>query len=183
MTPFECARNQVQSEICQLSLLVPSLMTELRLRMAKSTACWAAHALTSRWPPVISPRPRSSPWWATISPGEDEDLLADRGIDLEGLERVPGKTFFWAGVYSARHERSHHAAHRSQRLRRFQPKLPESYQHCAVPDARQHPADIAAQRARADERPAPGRRRHHELLDQGFSRRTARRPSTTGIFC
>src|ERR1700687_3769472 len=31
---------------------------------------------------------------------EDEELLANRGIDLEGLERVPGKTFFWAGVYS-----------------------------------------------------------------------------------
>jgi hypothetical protein len=31
---------------------------------------------------------------------EDEQLLADHGIDLEGLERVPGKTFFWIGVYS-----------------------------------------------------------------------------------
>jgi sugar/nucleoside kinase (ribokinase family) len=31
---------------------------------------------------------------------EDADLLAGRGIDLEGLERVPGKTFFWAGKYS-----------------------------------------------------------------------------------
>ncbi|HEY6392398.1 MAG TPA: sugar kinase, partial [Bryobacteraceae bacterium] len=31
---------------------------------------------------------------------EDEDLLAGHGIDLEGLERVPGKTFFWAGIYS-----------------------------------------------------------------------------------
>src|SRR5207244_12271339 len=32
---------------------------------------------------------------------EDYDLLAGRGIDLAGLERVPGKTFFWAAVYSA----------------------------------------------------------------------------------
>ncbi|MFB3828603.1 MAG: PfkB family carbohydrate kinase [Bryobacteraceae bacterium] len=32
---------------------------------------------------------------------EDYDLLAGRGVDLEGLERVPGKCFFWAGVYSA----------------------------------------------------------------------------------
>jgi sugar/nucleoside kinase (ribokinase family) len=31
----------------------------------------------------------------------DADLLAGRGIDLGGLERVPGKTFFWSGVYSA----------------------------------------------------------------------------------
>jgi sugar/nucleoside kinase (ribokinase family) len=32
---------------------------------------------------------------------EDSDLLAGRGIDVAGLERVPGKTFFWSGVYSA----------------------------------------------------------------------------------
>src|SRR5271169_3934292 len=31
---------------------------------------------------------------------EDTDLLARHGIDLAGLERVPGKTFFWSGVYS-----------------------------------------------------------------------------------
>ncbi len=32
---------------------------------------------------------------------EDTDLLASRGVDLDGLERTPGKTFFWKGVYSA----------------------------------------------------------------------------------
>src|SRR5260370_14168518 len=32
---------------------------------------------------------------------EDVDLLAGRGIDLAGLQRVPGKTFFWARGYSA----------------------------------------------------------------------------------
>ncbi|MGJ5813316.1 PfkB family carbohydrate kinase [Paludibaculum fermentans] len=32
---------------------------------------------------------------------EDTDLLASHGIGLEGLERVAGKSFFWAGVYSA----------------------------------------------------------------------------------
>lgn len=31
---------------------------------------------------------------------EDTDLLRSRGIDLEGLERAPGKTFYWKGVYS-----------------------------------------------------------------------------------
>ena len=30
----------------------------------------------------------------------DHDLLTSRGIDLAGLERKPGKSFFWAGVYS-----------------------------------------------------------------------------------
>lgn len=32
---------------------------------------------------------------------EDTDLLAAHGIGLDGLERVAGKSFFWAGVYSA----------------------------------------------------------------------------------
>ena len=31
---------------------------------------------------------------------QDGDFLASKGIDLEGLEHVPGKTFFWEGVYS-----------------------------------------------------------------------------------
>ena len=31
---------------------------------------------------------------------EDEQLLADHGVDLEGLEKMPGKTFFWRGAYS-----------------------------------------------------------------------------------
>lgn len=31
---------------------------------------------------------------------EDRALLGSKGIDLEGLEQVPGKTFFWSGVYS-----------------------------------------------------------------------------------
>lgn len=30
----------------------------------------------------------------------DEALLKQRGIDLSGLARTPGKTFYWAGVYS-----------------------------------------------------------------------------------
>jgi len=34
---------------------------------------------------------------------EDAGLLASRGIDLTGLERVPGgKTFFWSGRGSTR---------------------------------------------------------------------------------
>ncbi len=31
---------------------------------------------------------------------QDFDLLASRGIDLAGLQRAPGLTFFWSGVYS-----------------------------------------------------------------------------------
>src|SRR6202049_595338 len=58
---------------------------------------------------------------------EDLDLLAGRGIDLAGLERVPGKTFFWAGVYSA--DMNDRTTLRTDLnvFADFQPKLPPAY--------------------------------------------------------
>src|ERR1700686_5046787 len=58
---------------------------------------------------------------------EDVDLLAGRGIDLAGLERVPGKTFFWAGVYSA--DMNDRTTLRTDLnvFADFKPKLPETY--------------------------------------------------------
>src|SRR6266446_3538910 len=58
---------------------------------------------------------------------EDCDLLAGRGIDLAGLERVPGKTFFWAGVYSA--DMNDRTTLRTDLnvFADFQPKLPPAY--------------------------------------------------------
>jgi len=59
---------------------------------------------------------------------EDVDLLASRKIGLEGLERVPGgKTFFWAGVYSA--DMNDRTTLRTDLnvFADFNPKLPESY--------------------------------------------------------
>ena len=57
---------------------------------------------------------------------EDFDLLAVAGIDLHGLERVPGKTFFWAGVYS--HDMNDRETLRTDLnvFADFNPKLPES---------------------------------------------------------
>jgi len=58
----------------------------------------------------------------------DIDLLASRHIDLTGLERVPGgKTFFWAGVYSA--DMNDRTTLRTDLnvFADFNPKLPESY--------------------------------------------------------
>ena len=57
----------------------------------------------------------------------DYDLLACRGIDLSGLERVPGKTFFWSGVYSADMNDRETTATDLNVFANFQPKLPESY--------------------------------------------------------
>ena len=59
---------------------------------------------------------------------EDTDLLASRNIDLAGLERVPGgKTFFWAGVYSA--DMNDRTTLRTDLnvFADFDPKLPDSY--------------------------------------------------------
>jgi sugar/nucleoside kinase (ribokinase family) len=57
----------------------------------------------------------------------DYELLAARHIDLEGLERVPGKTFFWAGVYSA--DMNDRTTLRTDLnvFADFKPKLPDSY--------------------------------------------------------
>ena len=58
---------------------------------------------------------------------EDLDLLAGKGIDLEGLERVPGKTFFWAGKYSDDMNDRETLRTDLNVFADFQPKLPETY--------------------------------------------------------
>src|SRR5260370_26369738 len=58
---------------------------------------------------------------------EDEQLLADHAIDLEGLERVPGKTFFWSGVYSDDMNDRTTTATDLNVFADFKPKLPDSY--------------------------------------------------------
>ncbi len=57
----------------------------------------------------------------------DVDLLASRGIGLEGLERVPGKTFFWAGVYSQDMNDRETLTTDLNVFATFDPKLPASY--------------------------------------------------------
>lgn len=58
---------------------------------------------------------------------EDVDLLAAKGIDLEGLERVPGKTFFWEGKYSADMNDRETLRTDLNVFADFDPKLPERY--------------------------------------------------------
>jgi sugar/nucleoside kinase (ribokinase family) len=57
----------------------------------------------------------------------DEQLLAGHGIDLEGLERVTGKTFFWAGVYSDDMNDRTTLATDLNVFAGFDPKIPASY--------------------------------------------------------
>src|SRR5882724_2729311 len=58
---------------------------------------------------------------------EDTDLLTSRGIDLEGLERVPGKTFFWAGKYTPDMNDRETLTTDLNVFATFDPKLPASY--------------------------------------------------------
>ncbi len=58
---------------------------------------------------------------------EDTKLLADHGVDLEGLERAPGKTFFWAGKYSDDMNDRTTLTTDLNVFADFNPKLPESY--------------------------------------------------------
>lgn len=58
---------------------------------------------------------------------EDVDLLGSKGIGLEGLERVPGKTFFWAGVYSEDMNDRETLTTDLNVFADFDPKLPASY--------------------------------------------------------
>lgn len=57
----------------------------------------------------------------------DKALLAGRNIDLQGLEEVPGKTFFWSGVYSDDMNERTTLATDLNVFADFQPKLPASY--------------------------------------------------------
>jgi len=58
---------------------------------------------------------------------EDTDLLLRHKIDLEGLERVPGKTFFWAGKYSPDMNDRETLTTDLNVFAEFNPKLPASY--------------------------------------------------------
>ncbi len=57
----------------------------------------------------------------------DEQLLRNRNVDLAGLERVAGKTFFWAGVYSDDMNDRTTLTTDLNVFADFQPKVPESY--------------------------------------------------------
>jgi len=57
----------------------------------------------------------------------DVEFLESRGIDLTGLERAAGKTFFWSGVYSADMNERTTLRTDLNVFADFQPKLPEGY--------------------------------------------------------
>ena len=58
---------------------------------------------------------------------EDKQLLAGKDVDLQGLEHVPGKTFFWSGVYSGDMNDRTTLQTDLNVFADFQPKVPASY--------------------------------------------------------
>jgi len=58
---------------------------------------------------------------------EDEKIFRGRHIDLEGLERAAGKTFFWAGRYSENLNERITLATELNVFAEFKPRLPEKY--------------------------------------------------------
>ncbi len=59
--------------------------------------------------------------------GDDWRLLQDHGIDLQGLERVPGRTFYWAGSYSPDLNDRTTLTTELNVFAGFDPRLPEEY--------------------------------------------------------
>lgn len=57
----------------------------------------------------------------------DEELLRSRGVDLAGLEKVKGKTFFWQGRYEGDLNEAITMKTELNVFESFNPKLPESY--------------------------------------------------------
>jgi sugar/nucleoside kinase (ribokinase family) len=61
----------------------------------------------------------------------DYKLLQSRGVDLEGLEKVSGKTFHWEGKYEGDMNEAKTLRTELNVLEHFNPKLPESYKNSA----------------------------------------------------
>lgn len=57
----------------------------------------------------------------------DYQLLQSRGVDLAGLEKVPGKTFHWEGKYEGDMNEAKTLRTELNVFEHFNPKLPETY--------------------------------------------------------
>ena len=129
-------------------------MTAWKRRTEKWIASWAGPARIFRSPPVFLPRVKIVAVVGDDFAQADAGFLSSRGIDLEGLERVPGKTFFWAGVYSADMNDRTTLVTDLNVFADFKPQAAGIVPRGALPAAGEYPAGTAAQRARPDERRA-----------------------------
>jgi len=81
-------------------------------------------------------------------PGEHIDLFRKRGINLEGLQTVPGKTFRWSGEYMWDMNTRETRSVALNVFEHFTPDLPESYKNPGIvllaniaPDLQHHVLD------------------------------------------
>ncbi len=58
---------------------------------------------------------------------EDEAVLVRHNVDLDGLERAPGKTFYWKGVYFRQMNQRRTLSTELNVFADFQPRLPAAY--------------------------------------------------------
>lgn len=63
---------------------------------------------------------------------EDMNLLRSRGVDVSGMERVPGKTFHWEGEYKEDLNTAHTIETALNVFEHFNPKLSEAHRNCRV---------------------------------------------------
>ncbi len=62
---------------------------------------------------------------------ENKKVFLDAGIDMEGLEKAPGKTFRWGGKYDFDLNKRETLFTELNVFENFQPKIPSNYQNCA----------------------------------------------------
>jgi len=60
----------------------------------------------------------------------DAEIFRGRRIDIKGLERAPGKTFFWAGRYGTDPNERVTLATELNMFATFRPNLPDSFRSC-----------------------------------------------------
>ncbi len=105
---------------------------------------------------------------------QDEAIFRGRRIDIAGLERAPGKTFFWAGRYGIDPNDRVTLATELNVFANFQPKLPEKFRtssHVFLANI-----DPTLQYSVLEQITEPPTRRsagHDELLDRAHARRVA----------
>ena len=102
----------------------------------------------------------------------DEAIFRGRRIDIAGLERASGKTFFWAGKYGSDPNDRVTLATELNVFATFQPKLPEKFRKPTPRFPGQYRPNAAAFRPGSDlGQAAHSGARHHELLDRAHARR------------
>ncbi len=58
---------------------------------------------------------------------EHENVLRSHGVDISGVQRTPGKTFFWSGEYGANVNEAKTRATELNVFANFNPELPQKY--------------------------------------------------------